>query len=70
MPMASLRHDQPLFLDIPNGNPEHAIEMIENVGPPLFVAVDDNFRVRVRAKAVAVRFSTPAAVLCNCRSRH
>ena len=30
--------------------------MIENVGPPLFVAVDDNFRVRVRAKAVAVLF--------------
>src|SRR5947208_3059302 len=47
------RHDQALLTHIPNGQAEHAVEMIEDICAPLFVAVDDYFRVGIRSKLMA-----------------
>src|SRR5262249_26471313 len=48
------RDDEALLANIPDGEPEHAVEAIQNVVTPLLVTVDDDFGVAVGAKLVAV----------------
>ena len=48
--------DQPLLSYIPNRQPKHAVEVIENVITPLFVAVNNDLRIRFGAKYVPKAF--------------
>src|SRR5207249_2101106 len=48
------RHDQALVTHIPDGQPKHAVEMIEDISAPFFVAVDDHFRIGIRSKLMYI----------------
>ena len=54
-------------MHIPNGQAKHAVEMIEDICAPLFVAVDDYFRVGIRPKlmALALQFGSQFFVIVN-----
>ena len=67
--MASRATTSRLLRHIPDGNPKHAIEMIENISAPLFVPMDDYLRVGIRAKLMSACLAVLLAVPCNCKSR-
>src|SRR5436190_508590 len=46
-------HYQALVSEIPNAEAEHAVEMIKDIRPPLFVAVNNYFGIAVSPKTVA-----------------
>src|SRR5579872_5073443 len=48
--------EQPLLAYIPNRQPEHAVEAIQNLIAPLLISVDDYLGVRVRTKHMPVPF--------------
>ena len=52
--------DQLPPLGVPDGQGEHAVEMLEEVRPLVLVEVDDHFGVAVRAEAMAGAFQPPA----------
>ena len=61
--MASRATTSRFFLHIPDCESEHAVEMIEDIGPPLPVTVDDDLGVTVSSET-NIRFAqAPAAVL-------
>src|SRR5690606_15038542 len=42
------RESEPPLALIPERDAEHPVQMIEDIEPPLLVAVDDDFRIRAR----------------------
>src|SRR4030095_3766883 len=54
------RYDQALVKHIPNTEAKHTVEMIEDICAPLFVAVDDYFRVGIRSKLMALTLQFPS----------
>ena len=61
------RHDQALVGRIPNSKTKHAIETIEDISAPFFVAVNDHFRVGIRSElmALALQFRSQFLVIVN-----
>ena len=48
--------DQPLSVNVPDSQSEHAIEMIEDLFPPLLITMDNHFRVGARPEDVSSLF--------------
>src|SRR5207302_10845086 len=61
------RNNQPLVTHIPDGKAKHAIQMVEYIRAPLFVAVNDYFSVGIRSKlmALALKFCSQFPVIVN-----
>ena len=62
-------HDQALVRRIPDGKPEHAVEMIEDIRAPFLVAVDDHFGVGVGSEFVTQVLGARRAAPCSCKFR-
>ena len=60
MAQVLLVQDQALSARVPDGDAEHAVEPVEDVGAPLLVAVDDHFGVAVGIELVTTAFELPA----------
>ena len=58
--MASRAEDKPLASLIPDGEAEHTVEMIEDIGAPLLVPMYDHFSIASRAKGVTKPFELTA----------
>ena len=66
---AIAREQQPAARGVPDGEGEHAAQVLDAGVAPLLVGVDDRFRVGARAIAVAGRLEHRAGRRRGCRSR-